>query len=294
VLRILSQARGEGQGAGDRFHRAGAIIANELFMQHGPHSGERCSDRSCNIPPAGPSNLQLLLRAAADRGADARRPRAAQTIAGARPDRELRLSDVRASEAKSTDPGQSGQGDDCPPPSVCEGDRAAATGRAPAQFLPAGHGLAPRGGVATGAERIGPAMRATGTIGGRPQAAIQKRRERNAHTPPTGQRRPPGASSRYDVIRSSELRLGPRARGYCLPAMKTTWWRPIAAAQTAGGSARIGRRGRGEEGAFRKVATWTAGDSRALLQAPQDLYDYRPAIRAPLTPVSRKPGPRRK
>jgi Putative peptidoglycan binding domain len=166
---------------------AGAIVANALFLQHGPHPAPMFGS-VVHIPsaPAPTANLLLPRPRPVEADATPAEPRLAET----RPN-ELRLSDVKASEPKSADPlgtlvkatttGSLQSGTVATAPS-------ANVPRPPAPVPPV---------QVTGSRRVAAVqrvlteygygqLRATGTIGADTQAAIQKF-ERERKLPVTGQ-----------------------------------------------------------------------------------------------------------
>src|SRR6516165_9090994 len=82
------------------FTAAGAIIANALFLQHGPHPAPMFGS-VVHLPPAGASTSNFLLPRPRPVEADTStaEPRLAETKPG-----ELRLSDVKATDPRSADP----------------------------------------------------------------------------------------------------------------------------------------------------------------------------------------------
>lgn len=165
---------------------AGAIVANALFLQHGPHPAPMFGS-VVQIPTAGPSTANLLLPRPRPTEADAMpaEPRLAETRPG-----ELRLSDIKAANSRSADPlgnlvkattGSLQSATAAVPPS-------SAVPRPPAP-IPAVQ--------VTGSRRVAAVqrvlteygygqLRPTGTIGADTQAAIQ-RFERDRRLPVTGQ-----------------------------------------------------------------------------------------------------------
>jgi hypothetical protein len=165
----------------------GAIVANALFLQHGPHPAPMFGS-VVQIPSSSLSTSSLLLPRPrpAEADASAAEPRLAETKPG-----ELRLSEPRLSEARSADPLGSlvkattstslqPPAAPAPPPSVAL--------RPPAPIPPV---------QVTGSRRVAAVqrvlteygygqLRATGTIGADTQAAIQKF-ERDRKLPITGQ-----------------------------------------------------------------------------------------------------------
>ena len=167
------------------FTAAGAIIANALFLQHGPHPAPMFGS-VVHIPPAASSGISLLLPRPRPHEADASsaEPRLAETKPS-----ELRLSDMRA-EPKSGDPlGNLVKATTVPPSSsVVATAPPAAVPRPPAPVPPV---------QVTGSRRVAAVqrvlteygygqLRATGTISADTQAAIQKF-ERERKLPVTGQ-----------------------------------------------------------------------------------------------------------
>jgi len=165
------------------FTAAGAIIANALFLQHGPHPAPMFGS-VVHIPPAASSGISLLLPRPRPAEADAE-PRLAETRSS-----ELRLSDIRAAEPKSGDPlGNLVKATTIAPPS-------AVMATAPSANVPRPPAPVPPVQV-TGSRRVAAVQRAlsengygqlkaTGTIGADTQAAIQ-RFERERRMPVTGQ-----------------------------------------------------------------------------------------------------------
>lgn len=167
------------------FTAAGAIIANALFLQHGPHPAPMFGS-VVHIPPAGSSGISLLLPRPRPHEADASpaEPRLAETKPS-----ELRLSDIRA-EPKSGDPlGNLVKATTvAPPSSVMATSPSANVPRPPAPVPPV---------QVTGSRRVAAVqrvlteygygqLRANGNIGADTQAAIQKF-ERERKLPVTGQ-----------------------------------------------------------------------------------------------------------
>jgi len=167
------------------FTAACAIIANALFLQHGPHPAPMFGS-VVHIPQSNPASVSLLLPRPRPMEADAAEPRLAETRAS-----ELRFADIRATEPKSADPLghlvkatttgslQSGTAAasstsivlrptaPVPPVQITGSRRVAAVQRVLTEY---GYGQ----------------LRATGTIGADTQAAIQKF-ERDRRLPITGQ-----------------------------------------------------------------------------------------------------------
>jgi hypothetical protein len=174
------------------FTAASAIVANALFLQHGPHPAPMFGS-VVHIAPAGSSGVSLLLprpRPAEADGSPAE-PRLAET----RPS-ELRLSDIRAAEPKSGDARSvdplgnlvKATSPISPSSSVVATAPSANVPRPPAPVPPV---------QVTGSRRVAAVqrvlteygygqLRATGTIGADTQAAIQKF-ERERKLPITGQ-----------------------------------------------------------------------------------------------------------
>jgi putative peptidoglycan binding protein len=166
------------------FTAAIAIVANALFLQHGPHPAPMFGS-VVHIPQSNPASVSLLPRPRPVE-ADAAEPRLAETRAN-----ELRFTDFKATESKSGDPLgslvkatttgslQSGTAAasstsivlrppvPVPPVQVTGSRRVAAVQRVLTEY---GYGQ----------------LRATGTIGADTQAAIQKF-ERDRRLPITGQ-----------------------------------------------------------------------------------------------------------
>jgi putative peptidoglycan binding protein len=169
------------------FTAAGAIIANALFLQHGPHPAPMFGS-VVHIPPAGSSGISLLLPRPRPHEADASpaEPRLAETKPS-----ELRLSDIRAAEPKSGDAlGNLVKATTVSPPS------SSVVATAPSANVPRPPAPVPPVQV-TGSRRVAAVqrvlteygygqLRATGTIGADTQAAIQKF-ERERKLPVTGQ-----------------------------------------------------------------------------------------------------------
>jgi Putative peptidoglycan binding domain len=174
------------------FTAAGAIIANALFLQHGPHPAPMFGS-VVHIPPVGSSGISLLLPRPRPHEADASstEPRLAETKPS-----ELRLSDIRAAEPKSGDPrsvdplGNLVKATTIAPPS------SSVVATAPSANVPRPPAPVPPVPV-TGSRRVAAVqrvlteygygqLRATGTIGADTQAAIQKF-ERERKLPVTGQ-----------------------------------------------------------------------------------------------------------
>lgn len=169
------------------FTAAGAIIANALFLQHGPHPAPMFGS-VVHIPPAGSSGISLLLPRPRPHEADASpaEPRLAETKPS-----ELRLSDIRAVEPKSGDAlGNLVKATTVSPPS------SSVVATAPSANVPRPPAPVPPVQV-TGSRRVAAVqrvlteygygqLRATGTIGADTQAAIQKF-ERERKLPVTGQ-----------------------------------------------------------------------------------------------------------
>ena len=166
---------------------AAAIVANALFLQHGPHPAPMFGS-VVHIPSAGPPMVNLLLPRPRPVEADA--APAEPRLAEPRPS-ELRLSDIKAADPKSADP---------------LGNLVKATATGPLQLgtaavAPSTNALRPPAPVppvqVTGSRRVAAVqrvlteygygqLRATGTIGADTQAAIQKF-ERERKLPVTGQ-----------------------------------------------------------------------------------------------------------
>jgi hypothetical protein len=166
---------------------AGAVVANALFLQHGPHPAPMFGS-VVHIPSAGPPTANLLLPRPrpVEAGAALSEPRLAEP----RPS-ELRLSDIKAADPKSADP---------------LGSLVKATVAGPLQsgmvaMAPSSNVLRPPAPIppvqVTGSRRVAAVqralteygygqLRATGTIGADTQAAIQKF-ERERKLPVTGQ-----------------------------------------------------------------------------------------------------------
>jgi putative peptidoglycan binding protein len=168
------------------FTAAGAIIANALFLQHGPHPAPMFGS-VVHLPPAGPSIANLLLPR--PRPAEADMTPAEPRLAETRPS-ELRLSDVRSAEPKSGD----ALGNLVKATTVSPSSSVVAT--APSAIVPRPPAPVPPVQV-TGSRRVAAVqrvlteygygqLRANGTIGADTQAAIQKF-ERERKLPVTGQ-----------------------------------------------------------------------------------------------------------
>jgi hypothetical protein len=80
------------------FTAAGAIVANALFLQRGPHPAPMFGS-VVHIPQSNPASVSLLLPRPRPVEADAAEPRLAETRAN-----ELRFTDFKATESKSGDP----------------------------------------------------------------------------------------------------------------------------------------------------------------------------------------------
>ena len=168
------------------FTAAGAIIANALFLQHGPHPAPMFGS-VVHIPPVGSSGISLLLPRPRPHEADA--SPAEPRLAEIKPS-ELRLSDIRA-EPKSGDPlGNLVKATTVAPPS------SSVVATAPSANVPRPPAPVPPVQV-TGSRRVAAVqrvlteygygqLRANGTIGADTQAAIQKF-ERERKLPITGQ-----------------------------------------------------------------------------------------------------------
>jgi len=167
------------------FTAACAIIANALFLQHGPHPAPMFGS-VVHIPQSNPASVSLLLPRPRPMEADAGEPRLAETRAS-----ELRFADIRATEPKSADP--LGHLVKATTTGSLQSGTAAASStsivlRPPAPVPPV---------QITGSRRVAAVqrvlteygygqLRATGTIGADTQAAIQKF-ERDRRLPITGQ-----------------------------------------------------------------------------------------------------------
>ena len=167
------------------FTAACAIIANALFLQHGPHPAPMFGS-VVHIPQSNPASVSLLLPRPRPMEADAAEPRLAETRAS-----ELRFADIRATEPKSADP--LGHLVKATTTGSLQSGTAAASStsivlRPPAPVPPV---------QVTGSRRVAAVqrvlteygygqLRATGTIGADTQAAIQKF-ERDRKLPVTGQ-----------------------------------------------------------------------------------------------------------
>jgi hypothetical protein len=167
------------------FTAACAIIANALFLQHGPHPAPMFGS-VVHIPQSNPASVSLLLPRPRPMEADAGEPRLAETRAS-----ELRFADIRATEPKSADP--LGHLVKATTTGSLQSGTAAASStsivlRPPAAVPPV---------QVTGSRRVAAVqrvlteygygqLRATGTIGADTQAAIQKF-ERDRRLPITGQ-----------------------------------------------------------------------------------------------------------
>ena len=167
------------------FTAACAIIANALFLQHGPHPAPMFGS-VVHIPQSNTASVSLLLPRPRPMEADAAEPRLAETRAS-----ELRFADIRATEPKSADP--LGHLVKATTTGSLQSGTAAASStsivlRPPAPVPPV---------QITGSRRVAAVqrvlteygygqLRATGTIGADTQAAIQKF-ERDRRLPITGQ-----------------------------------------------------------------------------------------------------------
>ena len=185
VMRILLHSPKDMVAGLLAFTAAGAIVANALFLQRGPHPAPMFGS-VVHIPQSNPASVSLLLPRPRPVEADAAEPRLAETRAN-----ELRFTDFKATESKSGDPLgslvkatttgslQSGTAAasstsivlrpsaPVPPVQVTGSRRVAAVQRVLTEY---GYGQ----------------LRATGTIGADTQAAIQKF-ERDRRLPITGQ-----------------------------------------------------------------------------------------------------------
>ena len=165
---------------------AGAIVANALFMQHGPHPASMFGS-VVHIPAANRATINLLLPRPRPAKADAApaEPRLAETRPG-----ELRLSDIKAAGARFADPlgnlVKATTGSLLSPSAVVPPPSAVPRPPAP---IPAVQ--------VTGSRRVAAVqrvlteygygqLRPTGTIGADTEAAIQ-RFERDRRLPVTGQ-----------------------------------------------------------------------------------------------------------
>jgi hypothetical protein len=168
------------------FTAAGAIIANALFLQHGPHPAPMFGS-VVHLPPSGPSIANLLLPR--PRPAEADMTPAEPRLAETKPS-ELRLSEVRSAEPKSGDP----LGNLVKATTVSPSSSVVAT--APSANVPRPPAPVPPVQV-TGSRRVAAVqrvlteygygqLRANGTMGADTQAAIQKF-ERDRKLPVTGQ-----------------------------------------------------------------------------------------------------------
>ena len=176
------------------FTAAGAIIANALFLQHGPHPAPMFGS-VVHLPAPGAATSGLLLPR--PRPAEADASPAEPRLADTRPS-ELRLSDVRANDPKTFD---ARSGDPL-------GNLVKATTTIPPSPPPPAVAIAPSANVprppapvppvqVTGSRRVAAVqrvlteygygqLRANGTIGADTQAAIQKF-ERERKLPVSGQ-----------------------------------------------------------------------------------------------------------
>jgi hypothetical protein len=167
------------------FTAAGAIVANALFLQRGPHPAPMFGS-VVHIPQSNPASVSQLLPRPRPAEADAEEPRLAET----RPN-ELRFADSKAAESRSGDP--LGSLVKATAPHSLQPGAAAATStsivlRPPAPVPPV---------QVTGSRRVAAVqrvlteygygqLRATGIAGADTQAAIQKF-ERDRRLPITGQ-----------------------------------------------------------------------------------------------------------
>ena len=163
-----------------------AIIANALFLQHGPHPAPMFGS-VVQIPPVGPAASNPLLPRPRPAEADASEPTLVEPRANELRPPERKAVDVRTADplgnlVKSTTTGSLSSSTSAPPPA------ASSVVRLPAP-IPAVQ--------ITGSRRIAAVqrvlteygygqLRATGTIGADTQAAIQ-RFERDRRLPVTGQ-----------------------------------------------------------------------------------------------------------
>jgi putative peptidoglycan binding protein len=166
------------------FTAAGAIVANALFLQRGPHPAPMFGS-VVHIPQSNPASVSLLPRPRPVE-ADAEEPRLAETRAN-----ELRFADSKATESRSGD--QLGSLVKATAPRSLQPGTAAASSmsivlRPPAPVPPV---------QVTGSRRVAAVqrvlteygygqLRATGTVGADTQAALQKF-ERDRRLPITGQ-----------------------------------------------------------------------------------------------------------
>lgn len=165
---------------------AGAIVANALFLQHGPHLAPMFGS-VVQISAAGPSMANLLLPRPRPAEADAApaEPRLAETRPG-----ELRLADIKVADSRSADP-----------LGILVKATTGSLRSATAAVAPPSVVLRPPAPIptvqVTGSRRVAAVqrvlteygygqLRPTGTIGADTQAAIQ-RFERDRRLPVTGQ-----------------------------------------------------------------------------------------------------------
>ncbi len=174
------------------FTAAGAIIANALFLQHGPHPAPMFGS-VVHIPPAASSGVGLLLPRPRPAEADASsaEPRLAETRSS-----ELRLSDIRAAEPRSGEPRSVDPLGNLVKATTTISPSSSVVATAPSASVPRPPAPVPPVQV-TGSRRVAAVqrvlteygygqLRATGTIGADTQAAIQKF-ERERKLPVTGQ-----------------------------------------------------------------------------------------------------------
>ena len=143
VMRILLHSPKDMVAGLLAFTAAGAIVANALFLQRGPHPAPMFGS-VVHIPQSNPASVSLLLPRPRPVEADAAEPRLAETRAN-----ELRFTDFKATESEIwRSAWKPRQGNDDRLAAVGDSgrvvhvDRAAAFGACSAG---AGHRLAPRG-----------------------------------------------------------------------------------------------------------------------------------------------------
>jgi hypothetical protein len=192
VMRILLHSPKDMVAGLLAFTAAGAIIANALFLQHGPHPAPMFGS-VVHIPAAGPSLSNLLLPRPRPVEADASpaEPRLAETKPSELRLSEVRAADPRSAELKSGDAlGNLVKATTTIPPS------SSVVATAPSANVPRPPAPVPPVQV-TGSRRVAAVqrvlteygygqLRANGAIGADTQAAIQKF-ERERKLPVTGQ-----------------------------------------------------------------------------------------------------------
>jgi len=169
------------------FAGASAIVANALFLQHGPHPAPMFGS-VVHIPQGNPVNASLMPR---PRPAEADAASIEPHLAEPRPN-ELRLADVRAGEARSIDPlgtlVKATTTGTVPPGTAAAASSTSIVLRPPAPVPPV---------QVTGSRRVAAVqrvlteygygqLRATGAIGADTQVAIRKF-ESDRRLPVTGQ-----------------------------------------------------------------------------------------------------------